>query len=161
MSLLPPPVTPQSPRTQDPFLVWVPFVPPALRSICSLMILLIPGGEGGTLMGKAAGLSSWAPPRPRLTCLHDVSGKVAGILKMGCARARAPCGTLHPSLTCPRAFCGAVTGDPGESFLVARFGVLCPPFPSALSRSRPPEGLWCQPLSRVHGIGNWDVGGIK
>lgn len=122
------------------------------------MILLIPGGEGGTLMGKAAGLSSWAPPRPRLTCLHDVSGKVAGILKMGCARARAPCGTLHPSLTCPRAFCGAVTGDPGESFLVARFGVLCPPFRlpyhgrgllRGCGASRSPE---CMEL----GIGMWE-----
>ena len=60
-------------------------------------------------MGKAAGPSSQAPSNRQLTWLHDISGEVVGMLKRGCTRARAPCGTLQPFAPCPHAFCGAIT----------------------------------------------------
>lgn len=77
-------------------------------------------------MGKASGLSSWAPPAPDLTWLHGVSGQVTGMWKTGRSGGRAPCGTLQPFAPCPRASVGLSLWWPWRIFLVARFRVLCP-----------------------------------
>jgi len=109
-------------------------------------------------MGKAAGLSSWAPPNPRLTWLHDVSGKVTGILKTGRTRARAPCGTLQPFAPSPRASVGLSLWWPWRIFLVAGLRVLCPfsvclIMVEAYQRALVPSGsAECMEL----GIGVWE-----
>lgn len=121
-------------------------------SRCSLTILLIPGGERCSPMGKAAGHSSWPRFNPQHIWLPNGHGTAVGT-QQGQGSWWNP-SALPPLLApAPAPSAGPHCGGPGESFWLLDSGCSAHVL-SALSQWSLPRGCGAQLLSRVHGLGD-------
>nr|BAE90499.1 unnamed protein product [Macaca fascicularis] len=120
--LLPPQSPPQPPRTHGPFLVWVPFVPPAPIRMLSEN-LADPRRGRMNPVGKAVASPLGFHPAsddPASRCQWQGGGNTEGR-----APGQGSTGTLQPSLPAPVLSVGLLLCWPWRVFLAASFGVLC------------------------------------